>query len=118
MLNQASFVASGWTYREGGSAVGRVHTNDTQPNELERYDGPKCYQDPPRRLCVERNPKEPAIRLVARLAASLGRLKDPFRVAGRNVDLVPPAQSHQSPSGNVLEVVEVGGEQEAGEDED
>lgn len=39
-------------------------------------------------------------------------------VAGLRVDLVPPAQADEATAGNVLEVVEVGGQQEDGENED
>jgi hypothetical protein len=40
------------------------------------------------------------------------------RVARRGVHLIPPAQADQPAPGNVFEVVEVGGEQEDGDDED
>ena len=39
-------------------------------------------------------------------------------VAGLGVDLVPPAQAYEAAAGDVLEVVEVGGEQQDGDDED
>ena len=39
-------------------------------------------------------------------------------VPRRDVDLVPPAEPHKPTAGDVLEVVEVGGEDEHGEDED
>lgn len=41
-----------------------------------------------------------------------------MRVTGGSVDLVPPAQSDQPTASDVLEVVEVDGEEEEGEDED
>jgi hypothetical protein len=40
------------------------------------------------------------------------------RVAGGCVDLIPPAQTNESPAGNVLQVVEVGREKQEGQDED
>lgn len=39
-------------------------------------------------------------------------------VARCRIDLVPPAQPDQPPAGNILEVVEVAGEEEDGDDED
>lgn len=41
-----------------------------------------------------------------------------MRVAGRGVDFVPPAQADQAAAGDVLQVVEVCGEEKEGEDED
>ena len=41
-----------------------------------------------------------------------------MRVAGRGVDFVPPAQADEAAAGDVLQVVEVKGEEEEGEDED
>lgn len=39
-------------------------------------------------------------------------------VARGNVDFVPPSQPHQPSAGNILKVVEVGGEDEDRDDED
>ena len=39
-------------------------------------------------------------------------------VPRRDVDFVPPAQPHEPPAGDVLQVVEVGGEDEHSENED
>lgn len=39
-------------------------------------------------------------------------------VPRRRVDLVPPAEPHEAAAGDVLEVVEVGREDEHGDDED
>lgn len=41
-----------------------------------------------------------------------------MRVARLRVDLVPPPQADEPPPGDVLEVVEVGREEEDGDDED
>ena len=38
-------------------------------------------------------------------------------VAGGGVDFVPPAEADEASAGDVLEVVEIGGEEEHGEDE-
>ena len=46
------------------------------------------------------------------------RLKHPVRVARRGVDFVPPAQPDEAAAGDVLEVVEVQGEEEQRDDED
>lgn len=40
-----------------------------------------------------------------------------MRVSGRSVDFVPPAQTDKPSSGDVLEVVKVGGEKEQGDNE-
>lgn len=39
-------------------------------------------------------------------------------VPGSGVDFVPPAEADKAPAGDVFQVVEVGGEEEHGEDED
>ena len=54
----------------------------------------------------------------AALAAPILALKHPMTIPRRDVDLVPPAEPHEPAAGDVLEVVEVGGEDEHGEDED
>lgn len=41
-----------------------------------------------------------------------------MRVARRRVHFVPPSESHESSAGDVFEVVEVGCEEEDGDDED
>lgn len=41
-----------------------------------------------------------------------------MRVAALGVDLVPPAQADEAAPGDVFEVVEIGGEEEDGDDED
>ena len=45
-------------------------------------------------------------------------LEHPRAAAGARVDLVPPPQADEPPAGDVLQVVEVGRQQEDGEDED
>lgn len=46
------------------------------------------------------------------------RLEHPVGVPGSGVDFVPPAEADKAPAGDVFQVVEVGGEEEHGEDED
>jgi hypothetical protein len=41
-----------------------------------------------------------------------------MRVSGLSVDFVPPAEAYEAPTGDILEVVEVGCEEEDGDDED
>ena len=41
-----------------------------------------------------------------------------MRVPGSGVDFVPPAQADEASASDVFQVVEVGGEEEHGEDED
>ncbi|RDW94215.1 Zn(II)2Cys6 transcription factor [Aspergillus mulundensis] len=63
-------------------------------------------------------PEEALVRGGDSPAPGLRALKDPVRVAGGGVDFVPPAQADEAAAGDVLEVVEVCGEEEEGEDED
>ncbi len=41
-----------------------------------------------------------------------------MRIAGSGVDFVPPAETHKTSAGDVFQVVEIGGEEEDGDDED
>lgn len=41
-----------------------------------------------------------------------------MRVSGLRIDFVPPAESHESAASDVLEIVEVNGKEDYGEDED
>lgn len=81
----------------------------------ERHDK---HEHPQHRLQIQRQPEETAVRGVDGLGAGLAALKHPLRVACLRVDFVPPAQSDEAAAGDVLEVVEVGGEEEDGDDED
>lgn len=67
---------------------------------------------------IQRHPKEPTIRRIDLLRARLRALKDPLRIARRRIDLVPPAQPHEAAPSDVFQVVEVGGQEEDGQDED
>ena len=53
--------------------------------------------------------------MVRRVVAGL---EDPVRLARRRVDFVPPAQADEAAAGDVLEVVEIDGEEQEREDED
>ena len=94
------------------------HTHKRHPRKLKAHNGQDGKQHPQGGLGVERNPEEAAVGRVDHLGARLGALKDPLGVARGRVDLVPPAEADEAPPGNVLEVVEVGGEEEDGDDED
>ncbi|KAK3208580.1 hypothetical protein GRF29_77g1131578 [Pseudopithomyces chartarum] len=93
-------------------------TNQRQPDELEAHQGHDGEQDPQHGLGIQGNPEEALVGRILVPAALLGALKHPAAVARRGVDLVPPAQSDEAAAGDVLEVVEVGGQQEDGDDED
>ena len=41
-----------------------------------------------------------------------------MRITRSCIDFVPPAETNETPAGDVFEVVEVGGEEEDGDDED
>lgn len=96
-------------------------TNHAQPHKPEPQHCQHRQSDPQRRLHVQRQPEKPTVGLIRSAAAAGARvraLKDPGRVAGGGVDLVPPAQADEAAASDVFEVVEVGGEEEDGEDED
>lgn len=93
-------------------------TNKRQPDELEPDQGQYGQGDPEQGLGVHGEPEEAAVGGVDDLGAGLAALKDPVAVARGRVDLVPPAQANEAPPRDVLEVVEVGREQEDRDDED
>jgi len=94
------------------------HTNKRKPYKLEAEQRDNGEHDPQQWLGVDGEPEEAAVGGVDDLGSRLAALKYPLRVARRRVDLVPPSQTDQPPPGNVLEVVEVGREEEDGDDED
>ncbi|EFW99444.1 transcription factor [Grosmannia clavigera kw1407] len=64
-------------------------------------------------------PEEAAVGGVVDAArCRVAALKDPVAVARLRVNLIPPAKADETAAGNVLEVVEVGSQQENGDDED
>jgi len=99
-------------------------TNKRQPERRhlseadELYEGDDAEQDPQRGLGVQRDPEETLVGRVDVPRIRVGRLEHPFCVAGGRVHLIPPAQSHQPSARDVLEVVEVHGEEDHGDDED
>lgn len=93
-------------------------TDKGQPQELqpdERQDG---HDDPQDRLDVQCEPEEAAVGGIDNLHARVAALKHPFGLARGRVDLVPPAEAYETASSDVLEVVEVGGEEKDCDDED
>lgn len=93
-------------------------TNERQPQELQLDQGKNKHEHPQHWLDVEGEPEEAAVGRGDDLCPRLAALKDPVRVARLGVDLVPPAQADEAAARNVLEVVEVAGEEEDGDDED
>lgn len=94
-------------------------TNKTQPNHTAQTDnGQNGKTDPQRRRHVQTQPEEALVRGSDSAGSGIGGLEDPSGVAGGSVDFVPPAETDQATTGNVFEVVEVGGEDEEGDDED
>lgn len=97
-------------------------TIQRQPYELEAEKRENGQGYPEGRLRIQCQPKEPLIRSCHSLATWLVRLrrtlKNPMAVASLCIDLVPPPQSHQASTRYVLEVVEVHGKEDDGDDED
>lgn len=97
----------------------RELTNQTQPNHTaESDDGQNSQADPQRRRDVQTEPEETLIGGGDGAGIGLGGFEDPVRVAGGGVDFVPPAKADETATGDVFEVVEVGGEEKEGDDED
>ena len=93
-------------------------TDEGKPHELEADDGEDGEGDPEDGLAVDGEPEEAAVGGVDGLGTGLAALEDPVTVAGGGVDLIPPAQTNETSAGNVLQVVEVHGQQQDGNDED
>lgn len=93
-------------------------THERQPDELEADERNDRQQNPQHGLRVQRDPEEALVRRVDVADRGIRTLKDPAAVARGGVNLVPPAQADEAAARNVLEVVEVRGEQEDGDDED
>ena len=96
-------------------------TNKRKPDELQLDQRHNRQRHPQRRLRVQRQPEEPLVRRVHEFPARLVRLRRaleyPVRVARLRVDFVPPSEAYETSPRDVLEVVEVGGEEEHGDDE-
>lgn len=93
-------------------------TNQRQPDEHEPHEGQDRQRNPQQGLDVVGEPEEAAVGRIDSLGAGLAALKHPFGVARGRVDLVPPAQAHETAAGDVFQVVEVGGEEKDRYDED
>ena len=101
---------------EAGGKEVREHTDKRHPQELQPDKRNDRHDDPHDGLHVHGQPEEARVRRVDHLGPRLAALKHPPRVA-RGVDLVPPAQPHETAAGDVLGVVEVRGEEEHCDDE-
>ena len=93
-------------------------TNNAQPPPLQPHDINHSHSNPQRRLGIQRQPKEPAVRLVLVLLSAFLALENPCAIAGGGIDFVPPAEADETAAGDVFQVVEIDGEEEGGEDED
>lgn len=102
-----------------GASIGRIkRTDERQPHKGQRHKRQDGHDDPEHGLQVQGEPEEAAVGGVDHLCAGLAALKHPLRVSRLGVDLVPPPETDEAAARNVLDVVEVGGEEEDGDDED
>jgi hypothetical protein len=113
----AELVASGEGERVHDCQDKR-NDNKRQPEELQPHHSQNSHDNPQHRLHIQRKPEEAAVRRVDDFRGGIAALKHPFGVARGRVDLVPPSETDEATAGNVLEVVEVGGEEEDGDDKD
>lgn len=97
---------------------GFQHTNQTEPNKLKSENRNDTQSNPTDRLRVQCQPEESLIRSIDMSGFRVRRLKDPIAVAWLYVDFIPPAEAHQSPAGDVFEVVKVHCEKYDCDDED
>lgn len=97
-------------------------TNQTQPNRIFQPDDRKNRQpDPQPGLSVERQPEKPLIGQILRggaVVAAVLAFENPMRIARGGVHFVPPSEPNEAPTSNIFEVVEIGGQEKNGEDED
>jgi len=93
-------------------------TNQRQPNKLKPNQRKHRQHHPQHGLHIQRHPKEALVRRILLPAFRVRGFKHPAPVARRAVDLVPPAQTDEPSACDVLEVVEVDGEEQDGYDED
>jgi hypothetical protein len=100
------------------SLLKELLTNKRQPDKHEAHQRQHRQRDPKQRLDIVCKPEKAAVGSVDGLCAGLAAFKHPLGIAARWVDLVPPAQADEAAPCNVLKVVEVGGEEEDGDDED
>jgi hypothetical protein len=84
------------------------HTNKGQPDELKLDNGHDCQPNPQEWLHIKRHPEEPAVCGIDGLGRWITALEYPFGIARLRINLVPPAEADQATSSNVLEVVEIG----------
>ncbi|KFY05729.1 hypothetical protein V492_08333 [Pseudogymnoascus sp. VKM F-4246] len=96
----------------------RQLTNKRQPNKLKPHHRQHRQRHPKTRLRIHSQPKKPTIRRIHHLRRRIRTLKHPLAIPRRHINFVPPPQTDETPPSDVLEVVEVGGEEEDGDDED
>jgi hypothetical protein len=84
---------------------------------LHAHKGENSQCDPQSGSRIETEPEEALVGGGDGAGVWFAALKDPVRFSGRSVDFVPPAKTDKASSGDVFEVVKVGGEKEEGDDE-
>lgn len=84
---------------------------------MQSEDGDNAQRYPADRLRIQSQPEEPLVRSVDLSGIRIRRLKNPVAVAGLSIDFVPPAQTDQSSASDILEIVEVDGQEDDGNDE-
>jgi hypothetical protein len=111
---------------QGTSRIDHCHdrarealTNETQPDHTDQPHNSQNGQSNPQSRCqVQAQPEETLVRGADCADIGVRGFKDPVRVAGSCVDFIPPPKTNKSTSSNVLEVIEVGREEEKGQDKD
>lgn len=93
-------------------------THKRQPNELQPEQGHDRKYDPNHGLHIQRHPKESLISSILFPRIWIRAFKNPAPISCTCVHFIPPAQSNEAPTSDVLQVIEVHGEQEHGDDED
>lgn len=92
-------------------------TNQTKPDKVQSEDGDNTQRYPAHRLRIQGQPEEPLVGSIDLSGIRIRRLKDPVAVSRLSVDFIPPAQTDQSSAGNVLEIVEIHGQEDDCDDE-
>lgn len=104
--------------RRGHWAQGTL-TNETQPDDANQsHDSQNGQSHPQSRGQIQAQPEEPLVCGSDCSDVGVGGFEDPVRVAGGCVDFIPPPKTNKSTPSNVLEVIEVGGEEEESQNKD
>lgn len=85
---------------------------------MQSKDSDNTKRYPAHRLRIQSQPEESLVGSIDLSRIRIRRLKDPVTVTRLSVDFIPPAQTDQSSASNVLEVVEVHGQEDDCDDED